>query len=238
MPFIDTRFVAHCRGRFTRPDAYRYLKPATQLVEEPNEDLCERAALRCDLAGMKDSLNAIRQALAESKYLVAGKYSPDQPRIPAGEPGGGRWTGGTDVPRHDPHAISNATADGRASEVQYAQNESSARYQVDLLQEESVGGHTIARHVGKDPETLKAHVRRSIEEENDPRMENIRSGSFPSVEAANRLVNSTLAQNQHMVDGVVSGMLPEQRVDAYFNSRTGYEAYSPNVRVQPYLRET
>lgn len=92
MPFIDTRFVAHCRGRFTRPDAYRYLKPATQLVEEPNEDLCERAALRCDLAGMKDSLNAIRQALAESKYLVAGKYSPDQPRIPAGEPGGGRWT--------------------------------------------------------------------------------------------------------------------------------------------------
>lgn len=42
---------------------------------------------------------------AHSKLMMlsrlAQKYNPDQPRIPAGNSGGGRWAGGQDPARHD-----------------------------------------------------------------------------------------------------------------------------------------
>lgn len=33
-------------------------------------------------------------------------------------------------------------------------------------------------------------------------------------------------------------MLPEQRVDAFFGSVTGIEAYAATIRSQPHIRET
>jgi hypothetical protein len=69
-------------------------------------------------------------------------------------------------------------------------------------------------------------------------MEDIRSGSFPSVEAASKLVNSTLAQNRTLVDLVASGRVYEVRVAARFSSPTGIEAYARNGRAQPIIRET
>jgi hypothetical protein len=63
-------------------------------------------------------------------------------------------------------------------------------------------------------------------------------GSFTSLDSATRLVNSTLAQNRTIVDQVASGALPVKRVEAQFGSVTGYEAYAPTERSQPYMRDT
>jgi hypothetical protein len=52
----------------------------------------EIGALRRDLKEMPDLL---RKAFAEYRVLIAAelkKYSPDQPRVPKGNPHGGEWT--------------------------------------------------------------------------------------------------------------------------------------------------
>jgi glycerate kinase len=51
-------------------------------------------------------------------------------------------------------------------------------------------------------------------------------------------VNSTLAQNQAIVEEVVTGIRSHAVVFAKFKSVTGIEAVAPNVRSQPYIRET
>ncbi|GJE16492.1 hypothetical protein [Methylobacterium marchantiae] len=49
----------------------------------------ESAAIRSDLAGI-----AVEVELVRVERVLARKYSPDQPREPAGQSGGGRWTSG------------------------------------------------------------------------------------------------------------------------------------------------
>jgi len=63
-------------------------------------------------------------------------------------------------------------------------------------------------------------------------------GSFSSLEAANKLINSTLSQNSGIVEQVATGRLPGTTATARFDSATGYEAYAPTERSQPYLRDT
>ena len=69
-----------------------------------------------------------------------------------------------------------------------------------------------------------------------------RAGSFTSLEAANKLINSTLAQNGNRVDAFAAGRfppsLPFMFVFADFDSPTGYEAFAPNDRAQPRMRPT
>ncbi|OJU25994.1 MAG: hypothetical protein BGN91_04045 [Nitrobacter sp. 62-13] len=62
--------------------------------------------------------------------------------------------------------------------------------------------------------------------------------SFPSLEAANKLVNSTVARNPDKVDKVVNGLSGRENLDAVFGSPTGTEAYAATERSQPYIRET
>jgi hypothetical protein len=50
----------------------------------------ELARLRAEHAGLRLDL-----ALIRLQRLLARKYRPDQPRVPAGEPGAGQWTNGT-----------------------------------------------------------------------------------------------------------------------------------------------
>lgn len=115
--------------------------------------------------------------------LRKANFNPDQPRIPAGEPGGGRWTDGSIV------AV--------AERPDY----------VDLRREEGKrGAHTIRKHVGKtDPELmagmgppanrwwpiLQGAVRRN--------------GTFFSIEDANSYVNDTLRANAATVEMVANG---------------------------------
>jgi hypothetical protein len=170
---------------------------------------------------LRSGLAYIRLLVADLRLhleLKAG-FNSDQPRDDHGrwtDTGGGSGGGGVRV--------------AQANDVE--------RYRVDLLEEEQKGGHTIAKHVRKSKETVAGYVRDSILADPDPTRHSIRSGSFPSVEAANKLVNATLARNRAIVDGVANGTLSERRVDAYFGSVTGFEAYASTVRSQPRFRET
>lgn len=95
----------------------------------------------------------------------------------------------------------------------------------DLSVHEAGGGHTIALHVGKSEGFLVGSV-------STPRGRTLfailyrwRHGTFPSLEAAQRLTNSNLAQNSEIVNAVARGELPDAFVTSTFNSITGTEAY-------------
>ena len=63
-------------------------------------------------------------------------------------------------------------------------------------------------------------------------------GSFSSLEAGNRLVNGTIAQNPAKIEAVASGQSPKEELTGRFDSITGYEAYARTERSQPYIRTT
>jgi hypothetical protein len=67
-----------------------------------------------ELLHIRGELAAIGAELKYRRLLHARKYSPDQPRVPAGNPGAGQWTnGGTSggAGRNDPRVVSDATPD-------------------------------------------------------------------------------------------------------------------------------
>ena len=57
-------------------------------------------------------------------------------------------------------------------------------------------------------------------------------GSFTSLTAAGKLVNSTIAENQQIVDQVAApkdkGGLTEATIKKVFDQPTGYESYAPS----------
>jgi CDI toxin RNase A-like protein len=176
---------------------------------------------------------------AFKSYAQQRKYSPDQPRVPAGNPDGGQWTsgGGEGAGRNDPTVLSDATADNVFEPgTRLAADNSAASYRIDLQEEEARGGHAISAHVNRSPEALMAQARENFDR--NPNARESRSGSFSSLEAATKLVNSTLAQNRDMVDRVATGELPRTIVFAQFSSVTGIEAVIPRIHSQPYFRET
>jgi hypothetical protein len=191
------------------------------------------------------------------------KYNPDEPRVPAGSPHGGEWTkggGGNGSQGGAGGAPATATPPGAARGRQYAALDTGTPtdataakpgtqvaagpgqpgYPINLLEEEQRGGHTIAQHVAKSQEYLSSLI--TDEEVRTQRhgnqAEGLREGSFTSLEAANKLVNSTAASNQTMVNLVASGLLPMAIVDATFVSPTGYEAFAKTERSTPYIRDT
>ncbi len=69
-------------------------------------------------------------------------------------------------------------------------------------------------------------------------LSDIAIGSFATVVAANRLVNSTLSRNHDVVALVARGVRPREFVTATFSSPTGVEAFRRGPFAQPYLRNT
>ncbi|MBS0237296.1 MAG: phage portal protein [Proteobacteria bacterium] len=157
------------------------------------------------------------------------KYREDQPRVPAGQTGGGQWTdggGGTA-----------STSDGR---VRVAQADPLAGYPIDLREEEKLGGHAITEHVGANPKYLVERVQneatKTVERGDDFR--GLGVGSFTSMQAATKLVNSVVSNNPEKVEQVVSGGSPIEVLSTWFSQPTGYEAYLPRYNAQPYMRDT
>jgi hypothetical protein len=176
--------------------------------------------MRCETAAMQLELALLRLRLA----LKAG-FDPNQPRVPAGRPEGGQWT------RIGGSAVGEGT-------TRLAQADRPGGFPVDLLEEERRGGHTIERHVGRSPESLMALVRTGVYRGVFYTMAIKRDGSFPSLMAATKLVNATLARNQVIVDRVATGLDPDAWVTAVFSSKTGIEAYRPHPYAKPVLRDT
>ena len=110
----------------------------------------------------------------------------------------------------------------------------------DLSVHEAGGGHTIALHVGKSETFLIGSV-------STPRGRMLfvsqyhwRHGTFPSLEAAQKLTNSNLARNVDVVNEVASGRLHRAFITSDFESMTGFEAYRTTRRASSpiQLRQT
>jgi hypothetical protein len=103
------RFQRHDAQRFIRYDAHRFLNPAGIAEEKRAAQARADAAVAAEQEAFEQELLQIRRDLAALKLELAlrrifHKYSPDQPRVPKGNPDGGQWTGdagkdGRDKPR-------------------------------------------------------------------------------------------------------------------------------------------
>jgi hypothetical protein len=167
----------------------------------------------------------------KTNLRLKGGFNPDQPRDD-----GGRWTDVGGYP-------DSSDAEGEPSLILIGGSGAASGYPVSILQEDALGGHTFERHVGKPEEYLKARILGS--RTNIAGMFTYgerRAGSFTSLEAANKLVNSTLAQNGDKLDAFTAGQFPSSLpfmfLFANFDTPTGYEAYAPNDRAQPRVQST
>ena len=149
------------------------------------------------------------------------RFNPGQPRVPLGSGReSGRWSGGSGSGASSLQLVSDA---GRA---------------VDLVDEEGRGGHAVKKHVGKSEEFLLNRVRTEVYRIGMFTIGLETAGTFTSLEAANKLVNSTLSDNAATVAKVVAGELDHARLDKLFEAATGFEAYRRNDRSQAYIRST
>jgi Escherichia/Staphylococcus phage prohead protease len=160
---------------------------------------------------------------ARVSVLKDRKYSPDQPRVTAGNPDGGQWTSG--------------------GATRLAQNTTN-RYSVNLDEEEAPRGigHTIREHVGKSDAELMAIARADWSRRMIGRFEitdfRLAHGSFASREAANDFVNRTLENDRTAVDRVADGLDKRATLNRRFGFSTGREVFRPTGDAEPYIRNT
>jgi hypothetical protein len=111
MPYPDDSYLRHQRQRWMRhdahlwirPDAARWVKPGTDPADiyptlARKADAAKAAAFDAEVAAgyrllavMREEVASLRAELKRRRELEA-KYSPSQPRVPAGNPRGGQWT--------------------------------------------------------------------------------------------------------------------------------------------------
>ena len=148
-------------------------------------------------------------------YLtLRANFDPSQPRVPSGQPGGGRWTdGGAEV----------ILAQGPSKTGEGSSNQ---RYLIDLRDHEGKdGAHTIARHVGKSDAYLINRMNTERRPGFNWSLALRRAGTFLSLPGANRLISATLYRNRDIVDRVASGEVSSDFVTAEFPYPTGREFY-------------
>jgi Bacterial CdiA-CT RNAse A domain len=109
---------------------------------------------------------------------------------------------------------------------------------VALREEEARGGHTIKRHVEKKDDYLLGRVRTEQYRIGPLTIGLKRAGTFPSVEAADKLVNAALARNDAAITRILSGKSDQEYIEEIVLAPTGREAYRKTDRSAPYVRET
>ena len=183
---------------------------------------------------------ALKHDIAATRMIVAGlqiralfcrySFDPNQPRVPRGNSDGGEWTDGGGFGAADRSPAS------RPQRV--AQNTTGNFSRASLAQHESRGGHTIARHVGKSPDFLMRQIKKS-------RVRGLffsggmhRAGSFPSITAAEKLINATLSRNMAVVKQVAAGARTHAFIKSVFRTKTGVEAFDASRTGRPVLRDT
>lgn len=118
MAWIDPRYVAYQAKRFIRPDWERYMRPDWRdrkyWVGEPPDNpfglpngvwaaanpapapanLVEHKELERERRELQYELAKLRADWELLKFELRGQkvFNPNQPRLPAGSPEGGRWT--------------------------------------------------------------------------------------------------------------------------------------------------
>lgn len=106
----------------------------------------------------------------------------------------------------------------------------------ELALHEKRGGHTIALHVGKSSDFLLGAISTPRVRTPFASVYRWRHGTFPSLEAAQRLTNSNLARNADIVNAVATGRRKRAFVTSDFPSMTGTEAYRMTRRASSPLR--
>jgi hypothetical protein len=115
MSYANPIWLEGRRKYWSRSDAYRFAPPGSPEAKMPGwidpwatrvrakEAAEEEAAVAfaADMAELGASHDRVRQMLAEVKYELVWRrlcrkygYNPNQPRVSAGNPDGGRWTDG------------------------------------------------------------------------------------------------------------------------------------------------
>jgi len=206
-------------------------------------------------------------AALQRLILVYRVFNPDQPRDAQGrwtsdgpddhgDPGDGAGLGGGES---DPNSDGSDQFGGGSSQNDGPQIptigvDTSERPQdvadrsskpISILEEDAKGGHTYERHINKSDTYLIGRVTgEKIDVPFVAAAGEKRAGSFPSLEAADKLTNSVMsdpinkAKAEEFGAGSWKYMLPWLFVFKEFDSVTGKEAYTPNDRQQPRIRET
>ena len=120
MAYMHPAAAEHLRKRWTRPDAYRFARPGSPEAKPPGylhpwaevarqeqadadearaRAVAEQDAFEREVLALRAASARVRIMLADVKFELAlrrifHKYSPDQPRVPAGNRDGGQWTSG------------------------------------------------------------------------------------------------------------------------------------------------
>jgi hypothetical protein len=278
MSYSDDAWLRHQRQRWLRhdahlwirPDAARWVKPGTDPADiyptlARKVDAANAAAFEAEieagyrlLAVLREEVASLRAELARRRALES-KYSPSQPRVPAGNPRGGQWTdrtGGQSQGQSQSTSLAQPMGNVDIGDVsgsselgdlfQIKPDETRvdgvqlAGEPVDLLEQEQRGGHTIGEHAGMTYDYLKSRARdnaQNILDRGDD-FRGARVGSFTSVQSANRLVNSTISDNQDKIDQQIRDGEPQVLISKSFKSPTGYEAYLARAHAEPVIRDT
>ena len=129
MSYIHPAALAARRKYWTRPDAYRFAAPGTPEAKMPGwldpsatrvrlKEAQEEEARRQELVAQEEferELLELRWLVKKLKlehelWLFEQKYSPSQPRVPAGNSDGGQWTSGAS-------AVGDAAAADSSNEI-------------------------------------------------------------------------------------------------------------------------
>jgi hypothetical protein len=235
MPYPPSAYDLHQRERWLRHDAHlwlrhdyaRWLKPGADPEElyphlKRQREAAEDAAFAAKIAASQRVLTMLRAEVDEMKAAQArrrleeAKYSPDQPRVPKRNPGGGQFTrigGGIGQSPSANIAQPMGNVDvgdvGGSSELADLKPDDAgvdgvqlAGEPVDLLEQQQRGGHAISEHAGRTYDDLKSRARENAQNilDRGDDFRGARVGSFTSVQSANRLVNSTISDNQDKID--------------------------------------
>ncbi len=143
MAYNHPAWIEHQRWRSMRHDWKRWVTPAlAREMEATHPGVRKRAAQRerehqaalAEWQADQDEIARLRVAIADLKFALAlrriceEKYSPAQPRVPAGNPDGGQWTDDPGTGRNDPRVISDAMPDAVRPGARYAQDTTQRRY--------------------------------------------------------------------------------------------------------------
>ena len=109
MPYPDNSYLRHQQQRWLRHDAHLWIRPDAARWVKPGfdpadiyptlarkEDAAQAAAFEAEVAAGYRLLAVLREEVAElraelkRRRLEEAKYSPSQPRVPAGNPRGGQ----------------------------------------------------------------------------------------------------------------------------------------------------
>ncbi|MGB9364688.1 MAG: hypothetical protein WCE79_01610 [Xanthobacteraceae bacterium] len=164
MTYFHPAWLEHQRKRYTRADAYRFAAPGTPEAKMPGwldpsatrvrlKEAQEEEARAQEAAAQEEferEVLALRHDFAKLKLeyelrRFQQKYSPNQPRVPAGNPDGGQWTsgdGGTESDGSDTASDGESLAQERGSLFAPGPGQEPRR---DLLDLQAIADHPSIR---------------------------------------------------------------------------------------------